>query len=75
MDWELIFGIILTVFLIGNQIFLKKMDKKIRDFDKQDSVDVEYEVLSVKKIGFFKRRINKIKNFVYNTLFINLYIH
>jgi len=71
MDIEMIFEVILLVFLIGNQIFLTKMGKKIRKFEREDSIDVEYEILSVTKIGFFKRRYNKIRNFIYN----NLYIH
>jgi len=67
---ELIFGIIVTIILVGNVILQKKLDRMDRNYNKENYVDVEYEILSIKKIGFFKRRYNKLKNFIYHNLYV-----
>ena len=67
---ELIFGIIVTIILVGNIILQKKLDRMDRNHSEENYIDVEYEILTIKKIGFFKRKYNKLKNFIYHNLYV-----
>jgi hypothetical protein len=66
-----IFLLIVTAIFIGNIVLQKKLDRMDRTDSKENCIDVDYEVLSETKIGFFKRQYYKIETFIYHYLYIH----